>query len=235
MERWLIKNKRYDYKKISREFGVSEILAKLLVNRDIAKIEDIDVFLNPQLNRLTNPEFMKDLVKGSNIIIGKIKERKKIRIVGDYDVDGVMSVYILFKGLKSLNANVDYVIPDRILDGYGINIKIIQQAIEDDIDTIITCDNGISAIDQINFAKDKGMTVIVTDHHDIPFIEEKGDRVYISSKADAIINPKQKDCIFPEKNLCGASIAYRLIMYLYEINNIEKNKYEFIEIGRAHV
>lgn len=231
MERWLIKNKRYDYKKISREFGVSEILAKLLVNRDIAKIEDIDVFLNPQLNRLTNPEFMKDLVKGSNIIIGKIKERKKIRIVGDYDVDGVMSVYILFKGLKSLNANVDYVIPDRILDGYGINIKIIQQAIEDDIDTIITCDNGISAIDQINFAKDKGMTVIVTDHHDIPFIEEKGDRVYISSKADAIINPKQKDCIFPEKNLCGASIAYRLIMYLYEINNIEKNKYEFIEFA----
>ena len=231
MERWFIKNKKFDYKKISREFGVSEILAKLLVNRDIIKKEDIDIFLDPQMNKLSSPETMKDLVKGSNIILDKIKKNKKLRIVGDYDVDGVMSVYILYKGLKSLGANVDYVIPDRVLDGYGINIEIIEQAIEDKVDTIITCDNGISAIDQINYAKAKGMTVIVTDHHDIPFKEDKGEKIYISSNADAIINPKQHDCKFPEKNLCGASIAYKLIMYIYQTYNFDQNKDEFIEFA----
>ncbi|WFA09847.1 single-stranded-DNA-specific exonuclease RecJ [Tissierella sp. Yu-01] len=229
MEKWFIRNKNYDYRKISKQFGVSEILAKLLVNRDIIDDSKIDLFLNPQMKRLNNPECMKDLVKGANIIIDKIKQQNRIRIVGDYDVDGVMSVYILYKGLKTLGADVDYVIPDRVLDGYGINIEIIDMAYSDGIDTIITCDNGISAIEQINHAKELGLTVIVTDHHDIPYKEENEGKTYLSSNADAIINPKQMECDFPEKNLCGASIAYRLIMYLYDILNKSSVKDDFLE------
>ncbi len=234
MERWFIRNKKYDYRDIAKRFGISDFLAKLLVNRDIIENKEIDLFLNPRMDKINDPESMKDLVKGANIITDKINENKKIRIVGDYDVDGVMSVYILYKGLKNLGANVDYVIPDRVQDGYGINIDIIDIARDDGIDTIITCDNGIAAIDQINYAKELGFTVIVTDHHDIPYKNDKENKVYLSSNADAIINPKQVDCEFPEKKLCGASIAYRLIMYLYKLTNrtyIEDEFLEFVAIA----
>lgn len=231
MEKWFIKNKKFDFKKISEKFGISAILAKLLVNRDIFKKDDIEIFLDPTMDKLSNPDYMKDLRKGSDIIINKIKEKKKIRIVGDYDVDGVMSVYILYKGLKSLGADVDFCIPDRVLDGYGINIDIIQEAIDDGVDTIITCDNGISAIEQIDYAKNRGMTVIITDHHDLPFKEDNGVKEYLTPNADAIINPKQVDCNFAEKNLCGAGIAYVFIMYLYKLCNKKQNKDEFIEFA----
>lgn len=220
MEKWFIKNKKYDYSRISKRFNISEIIAKLLINRDIFDPNDIDIFLNPQLEKLISPESMKDLAKGANIILEKIRMNKRIRIVGDFDVDGVMSVYILYKGLKSLGADVDYVIPDRVMDGYGINIDIVDAAKFDGIDTIITCDNGIAAIEQIKHAKAIGLTVIVTDHHDIPYKDEDGTKTYISSQADAIINPKQVNCEFPIKNLCGAGIAYRFIKYLYDITNI---------------
>lgn len=231
MEKWFIKNKKFDFKKISEKFGISAILAKLLVNRDIFKKNDIEIFLDPTMEKLSNPDCMKDLRKGSDIIINKIKEENKIRIVGDYDVDGVMSVYILYKGLKSLGADVDFCIPDRVLDGYGINIDIIQKAIDDGVDTIITCDNGISAIEQIDYAKNRGMTVIITDHHDLPFKEDNGVKEYLTPNADAIINPKQVDCNFAEKNLCGAGIAYVFIMYLYKLCNKKQNKDEFIEFA----
>ena len=228
MEKWFIRNKKYDYKRIASEFEISEIVAKLLANRDIYEKRDVELFLNPQSGRLNSAESMKDLIKASEIIISKIKDKKRVRIVGDFDVDGVMSVYILYKGLKSFGAEVDYVIPDRVIDGYGINVDIINNANEEGIDTLITCDNGIAAIEQIKHAKELGMTVIVTDHHDIPYVDENNTKVYLSSNADAIINPKQADCKYPVKNLCGAGIAYRLIRYLSDKLNLKKED-EYLE------
>jgi len=228
LEKWFIRNKKYDYKEIASEFEISEIVAKLLINRDIYEKKDIELFLNPQFDRLNSAELMKDLLKASDIIIQKIKDKKRIRIVGDFDVDGIMSVYILYKGLKSFGAEVDYIIPDRVIDGYGININIVNNAKEEGIDTIITCDNGIAAINQIKHAKELGMTVIVTDHHDIPYTEENNTKVYLSTDADAIINPKQLDCKYPFKNLCGAGIVYRFIRYLSDRLNLNK-KDEYLE------
>ena len=228
MEKWFIRNKKYDYKEIASEFEISEIVAKLLINRDIYEKKDIELFLNPQFDRLNSAELMKDLLKASDIIIQKIKDKKRIRIVGDFDVDGIMSVYILYKGLKSFGAEVDYIIPDRVIDGYGININIVNNAKEEGIDTIITCDNGIAAINQIKHAKELGMTVIVTDHHDIPYTEENNTKVYLSTDADAIINPKQLDCKYPFKSLCGAGVVYRFIRYLSDRLNLNK-KDEYLE------
>lgn len=224
-ERWFVKNKRADYKQIAAKYGITELMSKLIINREITDYEMIKSYINPEFDKLHNPREMKDIENAVNIIKSKIAANKKIRIVGDYDVDGVISTYILYKALKKCNANVDYEIPDRIKDGYGININIIKAAKEDDVDTILTCDNGISAIEPIKYAKELGMTVIVTDHHDIPFIENEDEsRSFISSNADAIINPKQKECNYKFKQLCGAGVAFKLIEVLYEELNISKEE-----------
>lgn len=218
MEKWFIKNKAADYKKIARDFRISEFLSKLLVNRDIIDYKLIDSFIFPNLDRLHNPNLMKDLLKGADIIKDKINNKRKIRIVGDYDVDGVISIYLLYTGIKKCGGNVDYVIPNRIDDGYGINNEIVLDAKKDGVDTIITCDNGIAAIEQIKLAKELGLTIIVTDHHDLPFvIDENGEKKYLSIDADAVINPKQKDCNYPFKGLCGAAVVFKLIQKLYSI------------------
>ncbi|OZV10706.1 single-stranded-DNA-specific exonuclease RecJ [Tissierella sp. P1] len=218
MEKWFIKNKVADYKKIAKDFKISEFLSKLLVNRDITDYNLIDSFISSSLDRLHEPSLMKDLLKGADIIRDKIINKRKIRIVGDYDVDGVISIYLLYTGIKKCGGNVDYVIPSRINDGYGINNEIVREAEKDGIDTIITCDNGIAAIEQIKLAKELGLTVIVTDHHDLPFVvDEAGEKKYLSTEADAVINPKQKDCNYPFKGLCGAAVVFKLIQELYLI------------------
>ncbi|MFT8347998.1 single-stranded-DNA-specific exonuclease RecJ [Clostridium saccharoperbutylacetonicum] len=222
-ERWFVKNIKANYKQIGQKYGITEFMSKLIINRDITNDEVIGSYVNPSIERLRNASDMKDLDKAVNILKEKIELNKKIRIVGDYDVDGVISIYILYTALVKCNAKVDYEIPDRIKDGYGINKDIIQQAKEDGVDTILTCDNGISAIEAIKYAKDLGMTVIVTDHHDIPFVEdENNNRKFISSEADAIVNPKQEDCRYKFKQLCGAGVAFKLVQVLYEKFNIDK-------------
>ncbi|WP_459478736.1 single-stranded-DNA-specific exonuclease RecJ [Clostridium saccharoperbutylacetonicum] len=224
-ERWFVKNIKANYKQIAQKYGITEFMSKLIINRDITNDEVIRSYVNPSLQRLRNASDMKDLDKAVNILKEKIQLNKKIRIVGDYDVDGVISIYILYTALVKCNAKVDYEIPDRIKDGYGINKDIIQQAKEDGVDTILTCDNGISAIEAIKYAKDLGMTVIVTDHHDIPFLEdENNNRKFISSEADAIVNPKQEDCRYKFKQLCGAGVAFKLVQVLYEKFNIDKEE-----------
>jgi single-stranded-DNA-specific exonuclease len=230
-ERWFIKNVKADYKYISKKYVLSELMSKLIINRNIINDEMIKSYINPDFDKFHNPREMKDLEKSVHILADKIKLNSKIRIVGDYDVDGVISIYILYSALKRCNANVDYEIPDRIKDGYGINIDIIKQAKEDGIDTILTCDNGISAIDQIKYAKDLGITVIVTDHHDIPFVENENKvREFISLSADAVVNPKQSECNYKFKQLCGAGVAFKLVEVLYETFNIDKREcYKFIE------
>lgn len=230
-EKWFIKNKKMNYKYMAQKYGISEVMSKLIVNRDITDDDMIRSYINPEYSMLHDGREMKDIVKAVHILKDKIENGKKIRIVGDYDVDGVISVYILYSALKRCNADVDYEIPDRIKDGYGINVNIIKKAEEEGIDTILTCDNGISAIAPIEEAKSHGLTVIVTDHHDIPFVEdEEGNRKFISSKADAIINPKQEECKYKFKQLCGAGVAFKLVEILYEEFNIDKNEcYKFIE------
>lgn len=220
MEKWFIRNNKVDNKNFTKDLGINSFLARLLINRGIIERNSIQMFLEPNLDKLYPTDLMKDLVLASKILDDNIKNNKKIRIVGDFDVDGVMSVYILYKGLQRLGANVDYVIPDRVLDGYGINRDIIKASKDDGIETIITCDNGISAIDEIKYAKELGLTLIITDHHDIP--QSLPD-------ANAIINPKQKDCNYPFKNLCGAGVSFKLIKYLYEINGLADEIYDFLE------
>lgn len=231
MEKWFIKNKATNPKKIAEDFKISEFISKLLINRDITDYELIDSFIYPDLDKLHSPKLMKDLIKGTDIIEKKIKDKEKIRIIGDYDVDGVISVYLLYTGIKRCGGDVDYVIPNRIKDGYGINKDIIKLSKEEGIDTIITCDNGIAAIEEIQYAKELGLTVIVTDHHDLPFIINEDSKVeYINLEADAVINPKQIDCDYPFTKLCGAGIAFKFIEELYEKFKIPREStYELLE------
>lgn len=229
-EKWLLRNRKVDLKAMSEKYKISQLLCKLMVNRDIIDENIINSYINPVYKYLHSPKTMKDVVFAVDIIKRKIQENKRIRIIGDYDVDGIISVFILYTALKKCGANVDYEIPDRIKDGYGINENIVKVAYDEGVDTIITCDNGISAIDQIQYAKDLGLTVIVTDHHDVPFIEEDGVRTFLSSQADAIINPKQIECEYKFKSICGAGVAFKLMEALYEEIGMDKEEcYKLIE------
>ena len=223
---------------MAEQFQISQVVSRLLINRGINNKHLIESFINPVMDKMHPPTKMKDIEAAVYMIKDKIREKKKIRIVGDYDVDGVISTYILYQSLIKCGAYVDYAIPHRMKDGYGINKDIIHQSKQDGVDTIITCDNGISAIEPIQYAKELGLTVIVTDHHDIPFVEEEeGKRQFIRSAADAIINPKQKECTYPFKQLCGAGVVFKLIQYLYQSMGIkEEETYPLLEfVGIATV
>ena len=196
--------------------GISPVLANLLVQRGIDTLEKAKKFFNPQLSDLHDPFLMKDMDKAVAVLGEKIKENAKIRIIGDYDIDGIQSTYILLEGFRMLGADVDSDIPDRMKDGYGLNRNLIDRALEADVDTIITCDNGIAAAEEIAYAKSMGMTVVVTDHHEVPYTEIGGERRYILPEADAVVDPKQEDCTYPFKGLCGAAVAYKLVEALME-------------------
>lgn len=217
MEKWFIKNKLADFKKISEELSVSEVLVRLMVNRGLTTAEEMKNFMEPKVENMHSPYMMKDMAKAAQIVKNKVLEQVHIRIVGDYDVDGVISTFILYKTLQRAGANVDYEIPDRIDDGYGINISIIQAAIDDNVDTIITCDNGIAAIEQIKYAKENGVTVVVLDHHDIVFELDGDEKRYILPDADAVVNPHQKDCEYPYEFICAGQVAYKFAQVFYDI------------------
>lgn len=221
MEKWVLRNKKADFESIMQKHSISECLARLLVNKGLIEESDIDLYLNPDYSRVHSPYSMKDITRACEIIEDKINHSLPIRIVGDYDVDGVSSTYILYKALTLCGARVDYEIPDRIKDGYGINEQIIDAAFEDGIDTILTCDNGIAALAQVKKAKQLGMTVIITDHHDIPYVMEEEKR-YLLPEADAVVNPKQEDCEYPFKQLCGAAVAYKLMEVLFKNRGINE-------------
>lgn len=224
--KWMVYAKKADFKQIASEYGIDQVLARIIRNRDICGSKDIDMYLNGNLNDIHNPHSMKDADKFVDIITKKIEEHKPVRIIGDYDIDGICSIYILFCGLKAAGADVDYVVPHRINDGYGINEHLIDNAINEGIDTIVTCDNGIAAYNQVRYAKDNGITMIVTDHHDVPFEIKDDKKVYIVPPADAVINPKQADCDYPFKLLCGAGVAYKLISLLYDRLGLYKKELE---------
>ena len=230
MEKWVVTAKKADFQGIGRKYGIDPVIARIIRNRDITGDEAIEEYLNGTLADIPSWKLLKDIDKAVEIISGKIDAGTKMRIIGDYDIDGVTATYILLKGFKRLGANVDTYIPDRVADGYGIHDHLIKKAMEDGIDTIVTCDNGISASSQITYAKELGMTVVVTDHHEVPFTDTEEGRTYILPPADAIINPKQADCTYPNKNLCGAVVAMKLVFALYEKYRLpEEEKEDFLE------
>ena len=230
MEKWMVYNKKADFQKIGSEFGIDPVIARLIRNRDIQDMKEIRSYLYGTLAEIPSPWKMKDMERAVQILQKKITQKKKIRIIGDYDIDGVTATCILLKGLKRLNANVDTYIPDRVKDGYGMHEQLIDKALEDGIDTILTCDNGIAAAAEIEYAKKEGLTVIVTDHHDIPFRDTEDGRIWIIPKADAVVNPKQNDCLYPNKNICGAVVAWKLIWALYERLGIDSDEiWDFLE------
>ena len=216
MENWVLLRKGADFRHISEKFHISPRVASLIRNRDVIGDDAIEKYLNGTIADLYDGMLMKDMDKAVAVLGEKIKENAKIRIIGDYDIDGIQSTYILLEGFRMLGADVDSDIPDRMKDGYGLNRNLIDRALEADVDTIITCDNGIAAAEEIAYAKSMGMTIVVTDHHEVPYTEIGAGRRYILPEADAVVDPKQEDCTYPFKGLCGAAVAYKLVEALME-------------------
>lgn len=218
MERWVLLRKGADFEAISEKFHISPRLASLIRNREVIGDDAIEQYLNGTIAELHDGMLMKGMSQAVEILTEKIREKEKIRVIGDYDCDGINATYILLEGLEKLGAKVDSDIPDRIKDGYGLNKHLIDRAHEDGIDTIITCDNGIAAIEEISYGKELGMTIIVTDHHEVPYEENESGRRYILPPADAVVDPRQEGCEYPFKGLCGAAVAYKLVEALCEAN-----------------
>ena len=229
-EKWVVSAKKADFQAIGQHFGIDPVLDRIMRNRGLTDLQEMNLYLHGTRTDLNDPHLLKDADLAAQILREKIKEKKRIRIIGDYDIDGIQSTYILYCALRRLGADADFVIPDRILDGYGLNEHLVTRASQDGIDTILTCDNGISAIDQIHLAKSLGMTVVVTDHHEVPFTEVDGVRKEKVCEADAVVNPKQQACHYPFKKLCGAAVAFKLVQVLYEVFGLEVSEADcFIE------
>ena len=222
MAKWFLATKKADFNKIAEEYHIDPVIARIIRNRDIVTEEEIRLYLLGNRKNLHNPGLLKDARKAADIVKTKIEQRKKIRIIGDYDVDGICSTYILYRGLKFCGADVDAVIPHRMKDGYGINENLVAQAMEDGVDTILTCDNGIAAKDILEVGKVNGLTCIVTDHHEVPFEDIGNEKQYLIPDVDAVVDPKQEDCEYPFPSICGAVVAYKLIELLLEVCGIEK-------------
>lgn len=216
MEKWIEIRKGGNFMEMAKKYGIDPLIARIIRNRDIIDEKEITEYLYGGKEALHNPHLLKDVDKAAEIIAEGIAEKKAMRIIGDYDIDGVNATYILLDGIRRCGGNVDAAIPDRMKDGYGINEHLIEQALSDGKELLITCDNGIAAINEINFAKEKGMTVVVTDHHEIPYRNTEQGKEFLRSNADAIVNPKQADCPYPCKGICGAVVAWKLVQVLYE-------------------
>ncbi len=222
MEKWVTINKKADFQGIGEKFGIDQVTARIIHNRGVVGDEEIQRYLYGKIEDLYDPHLLKDADLLTDLLLERIRQKRSIRIIGDYDIDGVMASYILKKALLLCGADVSVQIPDRIKDGYGINRRLIQEAYADGVDTLLTCDNGISAREEIAYAKSLGMTVLVTDHHEPPL---EGD-----NKADAVVNPRQRDCGYPNKDLCGAAVAWKTVCILYEKTGRKKEQAEaFLE------
>lgn len=220
---WMLQTKRADFDGLAKRFNICPVTARIIRNRDITGEDEINRYLYGTLADLYDPHLLKDMDRAVCILREKVGNGSRIRIVGDYDIDGICSAYLLYQGLRRCGAKADYQIPERIRDGYGINESIIQRAYDDGIDTIITCDNGIAAMNQICMAKEMGMTVIITDHHEVPF-DENGKE--LPPPADAVVNPKQATCSYPFKGICGGVVAYKLVQALYEAFGVPAGEWE---------
>lgn len=232
MEKWMVYAKRADFNALAKEFGIDPVVARILVNRGLRDEEEIRRFLSPGLEDLGDERLLKGMDQAVALLGQAIGNGAKIRIIGDYDVDGIMSTYILKTALTRCGGEVDYAIPDRVEDGYGMNASMVRRAVEDGRQVLLTCDNGIAAAEEVKLAKELGMTVIVTDHHEIPFDEQDGEKHYRIPEADAVVNPKQPGCPYPWKNICGAMVAWKLVLALYASLDIPREEaMEFLEFA----
>ena len=207
MSKWMVSMKKSDFQATASKFGIRDITARLLTNRGITSDEDIEMYLHGDKSLLHDPYELSDIKKGAAIIIDEINKNSAIRVIGDYDVDGICSTYILVSGLRMFGADVDFVLPDRVKDGYGLSVKLVDDAFDAGKSVILTCDNGIAASEQIAHAKEKGMTVVVTDHHEVPVDSDKE----ILPEADAVIDPKRRDDKSSFREICGAVVAYKFL------------------------
>ena len=228
MEKWYIAAKRADFQAIGEKFHIDQVIARIIRNRDVVGDEAIDEYLNGTLEHLHSPELLNGCREAADLLLKKIEQKKKIRIIGDYDIDGVNATYILYRGLRRLGARVDYEIPDRMKDGYGLNIHLVELARGEGADTILTCDNGITALEQTEYAKKLGMTMIITDHHEPLYEEKEGEKFWKLPRADVLIDPKLESCRYPFKKLCGAAVAWKLIQMLYQISGLDPMALEFL-------
>ncbi len=216
-EKWVVSAKKDDFAAISEKFGIDQVTARLIRNRGVIGVNAVQEYLYGSLSSLPDPYLLLGCQNAAELILQKIREHKKIRIIGDYDIDGVFSTYIFYCSLKRLGADVDYAIPDRIKDGYGLNFSLVENAFESGTDTILTCDNGISAISEISLAKKYNMTVIVTDHH---------EPMDCLPEADVIVNPHQPHCNYPYKNLCGSAVAWKVVCALFRLSGLPSKEAE---------
>ena len=214
-ESWILIRKGADFGKIAKENNIDPVTARVIINRGVPAT-DVGTFLSAGTKQFIDPYKLKDIEKAADVIISSIKGHEKIRVIGDYDVDGINSTYILLMGLRRAGAEADYAIPNRVEDGYGVNSRMIDKAKEDGIDTVITCDNGIAAFDAIKHAKELSMKAVVTDHHTVPYEEKDGERIDILPPADAVVDPHRSDCPYPFKDICGGVVAWKFIIVLYE-------------------
>ena len=228
MEKWFVMRKGAPFQEIAEKFNIHPVLARIIRNRDVIGDENIRMYLQGTIADLHDGMLMKDMDKAVDIILEKIREDKKIRVIGDYDIDGINATYILLEGIRALGGKVDTDIPDPMKDGYGLNRNLIDKAFDDDIDTIITCDNGIAAREEIKYGKQLGMTVVVTDHHEVPYEDSEEGKTYLLPPADAVIDPKQEDCNYPFKGLCGAAVAYKLVEALFEASGEDIEDVDFL-------
>lgn len=231
-KKWVVVAKGADYNKIARDFGISPYLARIIRNRGAVTDEEIDMFLNGDISKMHDPSLMKDMETAASILADAIEAQVPVRIVGDYDIDGVCASYILKKGIGAAGGVVDVRLPERIRDGYGINENIIRTAYDDGIELIVTCDNGIAAAAETALAQSLGMSIIVTDHHEVPYEEVDGIKHYRLPAADAVVDPKREDCTYPFSGICGAMVAYKLICYMYDhcdIGDMVENRESLLE------
>lgn len=226
MQEWRVFSKKADFKAIGERFGIDPVVARIIRNRDVEGDKDIDLYLNGTLKDMFDASLLKDMDRAVAVISESIDSGGRIRIIGDYDIDGICSIYILFKGLKRLGADVDYDVPDRVIDGYGINENLIDTAYSSGARLILTCDNGIAAVEQIAYAKELGMKVVVTDHHEVQYSDDEAGRHYRIPPADAVIDAKRPDCGYPFKHMCGAGIAYKFILKLYDHYGVNQSEAE---------
>ena len=226
MSKWLLQRKAADYATLSSKLKVDPVIVRLMVNRGLSTYDEMEEYLHPNLDNIPNPHLFADMDSACELLMEAIDEGTKIRVVGDYDVDGIMSTYILVTALREAGADVDYAVPHRMVDGYGINPDMVKQAFDEGVRFIITCDNGIAAAPAIDLAKDLGMTFVVTDHHEVPFeLKEDGvTKIQKLPNADAVVDPKRDDCAYPFKGICGAQVAWKLVEVLYEFLGLTKEE-----------
>lgn len=228
-EAWVVLRKSADFNGIGKTYGVDPVIARIVRNREVTDETQLESYFRPSCKQLHDPALLKDAVSAAELLMEKLAQKKKIRVIGDYDIDGIFATYILYDGLTRCGGVVDYTLPHRVKDGYGLSERLVRDAAAEGCDTLLTCDNGIAAAAEIALAKQLGMTVIVTDHHEVPLRWEGEEPVCVLPPADAVVDPAQRDCGYPFRGICGAVVAWKLMQLLFRMMGYDSDGMEYLE------